>query len=118
MLRTCAMGCAAAMFLGLAVGCNLKQDATPTAAERDRAVTAYKVQLDGLDRKIADLKAKAEKAAGDEKPKLDAKVKEATAKREAFAKKCDELKAVAVEKIDAAKKDAEAALADFKKSVE
>ena len=117
MLRTCVMCCAVAGFLGLAVGCN-RLEPKPTNAQRDEAVTAYKVQLDGLDRKIEDLKAKAEKAIGEEKPKLEAKLKEATAKRDAFVKKCDELKAAAAEKLDAAKKDVEAALADFKKAVE
>ena len=118
MLRTCVMCCAAAGFLGLAVGCNQKTETKATNAPRDEAVTAYKVQLEGLDHKIADLKTKAEKAAGDEKPKLEAKLKEATAKRDAFVKKYDELKGAAAEKFDAAKKDAEAALADFKKAVE
>jgi chromosome segregation ATPase len=116
MLRTCVLGCALAGFLGLAVGCN-RTDTKPTPTQREAVVSSYQTQLVDLNKKIDDLKAKADKAAADEKPKLEAKLKEATARRDAFAKKLDELKAAA-DKVDAVKKDAEAALAEVKKAVE
>jgi hypothetical protein len=120
MMRTCVLCCAVAGLLGLAVGCDRLSSSSSkaTATQRDEAVTAYKVRLDELDKKVAELKDKAEKATGDDKVKLEAKWKEATGKREAVAKKLDELKAAAAEKIDAMKKDADAALADLKKVVE
>jgi hypothetical protein len=118
MLRTYVLCCAVAGTLGLAIGCNRLQDSKPANAPRDEVVSAYKTQLTDFDHKIADLKAKVDKAAGDDKPKLEAKLKEATAKRDAFAKKFEEYKSAATEKLEAAKKDAEAALGELKKAVE
>ena len=50
-------------------------------------MTSYQSRLTEADKKIASLKEKAEKATGDEKVKLEVKLKEATGKREALAKK-------------------------------
>ena len=126
MLRTCVLCCAVAGLLGLAVGCNrsseskpeTKPETKPTLGARDEAVAAYKTKLDDVDKKIADLKDKASKATGDEKTKLEAKLKDATAKREAVGKKVDEMKATAADKWEGVKKDTDAALEDLKKFVE
>jgi hypothetical protein len=122
MTRACVLCCAAAGVLGLAVGCNSwtesKPDPKTTTVHRDEAVAGYKTKLDDLDKQLAALKDKADKAAGDEKPKLEAKHKEAVAKRDAFVKKSDELKAAPADKVDAAKKAGDAALAELKKAVE
>jgi hypothetical protein len=119
-------------LLGLTVGCGSssskskdgtgRADAgskeTPTLAARDEAVAAYKTRLDDVDKKIADLKDRAGKATGDEKTKLEGKLKDATTKREAVGKKVDELKAAAADKWEGVKKDTDAALEDLKKFVE
>ena len=80
MFRTCVLCCAMAGVLGLTVGCkNGSETKTPTT--QSEAVTAYQSKLTEADKKIATLKEKAEKATGDEKVKLEAKLKEATGKR-------------------------------------
>jgi hypothetical protein len=116
MLRTCVLCCAVAGLVGLAVGCNNGSSSGTT--KRDEAAKAAKVTLDDLDKKAAALKEKAEKATGDEKAKLEARVKDAGAKREPAAKKVDELKAAAGDKWEAAKKDTDAALDEYKKAIE
>lgn len=125
MLRTCVLCCAAGGLVGLVVGCSSWSESKPEpgkpavkAATKDEAVAGYKARLDDEDKKLAELKSKAEKAAGDEKAKLDAKAKDAAAKREAFVKKYDELKAAPADKWEPAKKDADAAFDEFKKAVE
>jgi hypothetical protein len=99
--------------LALAVGCN----GTPEA-KKDEAVAAMKVELEKLDKKVAELKEKAEKATGDAKASLEAKWKESAVKREAAGKKLDEMKAAAADKWEAIKKDADKTVEDLKKSVE
>src|SRR4051794_4341818 len=98
MLRTCVICCALAGVVGLTVGCNNTKDTKPAPAKKDEAVTAYKTQLGVLDKQVDDLKAKAEKAAGDDKVKLDAKLKDAAAKRDVAKKKLDELEKAAADK--------------------
>ncbi len=118
MLRTCVLCCAVAGLVGLVVGCDGRQESKLPAIHQNESITVYKVRLDELDKKVADLKARAEKATGDEKTKLEAKWKESAGKREAFAKKFDAVKAAAEDKLEAAKKEAEAALDEFRKAVE
>lgn len=119
-MRTSVLCCAVAA-VGLAVGCvksDSKSDpkATVGATQAD-AVAAYKPKLDEADKRIGELRGLAEKATGDEKVKLDARVKEATAKREAVGKKVDEVKAAAADKWEATKKDADTALDELMKFV-
>lgn len=120
-MRACVLCCAVAASAGLIVGCkggSESKEKTGVSATHDEAVAAYKLKLDDFDKKIADLKDKASKAAGDEKVKLDAKLKDAAAKREAFEKKTGELKVAAADKWDAVKKEADAALDELRKAVE
>ena len=112
MLRTGVLCCAMAGLLGLAVGCD-----NLTKSQND-AVTTMQSDLEKLDKKLADLKERADKAAGDEKPKLEAKWKEAGAKREAAKKKHDELRTAPADKFDAVKKEADAAVGEYRKAVE
>ena len=116
MLRTCVLCCAVAGLVGLTAGCNNGSSSGTT--KRDEAATAAKARLDTLDKQLASLKEKAEKATGDEKGKLEARVKDAGAKREAAVKKVDELKAAAGDKWEATRKDADAALDEYRKAVE
>lgn len=121
MLRTCALFCAAAGILGLAVGCNLSSDSKDGKSpltQRDEAVKSMKVKLDELDKKIDELKAKAEKASGEEKTKLEAKWKESAGKREEFAKKFEKLKSSAAAEWEAAKNETEHAFGELKKAIE
>jgi len=113
MLRTGVLCCAVAGVLALAVGCNLTTD----TKKRDEAAAAVKSKLDEMDKKIAELKEKAEKATGEEKVKLEAKWKESAGKREAAKKKLDELAAAAADKWEAVKKDADHALDELKNAV-
>lgn len=112
MLRTSVLCCALAGILTLGVGCD------SFTKSRDEAVTSMQTDLEKLDKKIAELKEKAEKAAGDEKGRLEAKWKEASAKRDAAKKKLDELRTAAAGKWDAMKKEADTAVGELKKAVE
>jgi len=116
MLRTCVLCCAMTGAVGLVVGCT--PGSSSGVGKRDEAAKAAKVTLDNLDKQFAALKERADKAAGDEKPKLEAKVKEVGAKRDAAAKKVEELKAAPPDKWEPVKKDADHALEEFKKAVE
>ena len=116
MLRTSVLCCAMAGILSLAVGCDFF--GSRGMKPRDDAVAAMKTEIDKLDKKVAELKEKADKATGDEKGRLEARWKESSAKREAVGKKLEELKTAAIDKWEAAKKDADAALGEFKKSVD
>ena len=118
MLRTCVLCCAVAGVLALAVGCSLFSSDKPATQKRDEAAAAMKTELEKMDKKLAELKERAEKATGEEKGKLEARVKDAGAKREAAVKKVDELKAAAGDKWEATKKDADAALDEYRKAVE
>ncbi|MFM8274580.1 MAG: hypothetical protein ACKODX_19935 [Gemmata sp.] len=117
MLRTCVICCALAGVAGLTAGCNNTKDPKPAPAKKDEAVAAYKTQLGALDKQVDELKAKGEKAAGDDKVRLEARLKDAGAKRDAAQKKLDELARAAADKWEAANKDAAAALEDLKKAV-
>jgi hypothetical protein len=118
MLRTGVLCCAVAGALGLVVGCNQSSDNKSSTAKKDEAVAAFKVKIDEMDKKLAELKEKAEKAVGEDKVKLEAKWHESAGKREAAMKKLDELKAAAADKWEVVKKDAESAFDALKKAVE
>lgn len=86
-----------AALLGFSLGCGSAVPA-PTTRNEDEGVTthkarvaAYRARLGELDKKLDDQKAKAEKATGDDKTKLQAKQKDAVAKRDAAKKAIDEL---------------------------
>jgi hypothetical protein len=108
--------CALAGAVGLTIGCSNTKD-TKSTASHDDALKNYKTQLGGFDKQVEDLKAKVEKATGEEKAKLEPKLKDATAKRDAAKKKLEELEKVASEKWDAVNKEVEAAFEDVKKAV-
>jgi archaellum component FlaC len=76
-----------------------------------------KAKLDELDKKIEDLKAKAEKASGEEKIKLEQKWKDSAGKRAELAKKYEELKSAAADKWQDVKKETEHAYEELKKEV-
>jgi hypothetical protein len=117
MVRSLVLCCALGMF-GLAVGCDFGSDSKSPKTKQEEAVADSKAKLDGLDKKLNELKDRAAKATGDEKAKLDAKVAEATAKREAVVKKHEALKTAAADKWEAARTEATAALEEYRKAVE
>ena len=81
MLRTCLFSCAAVGLLGFAVGC--KAETTPssiTISKQEDAVKDAEKMLKEFDARAADLKAKIDKATGEEKAKLEVKWKEAEPK--------------------------------------
>jgi chromosome segregation ATPase len=117
MLRTAVLCCALGSVLGLTVGCNWSSSGTGALKTREEAVATFKSELDKLDKKIAELKDKAEKASGDDKSKLEARWKEIVKKREAVGKKLDEVSVAAIEKWEALKKEADNAIEELKKSI-
>ena len=116
MLRTCVICCALASVAGLTIGCNGAKETKPTVS-KDESLKSYKTQLGTFDKQVDDLKARAEKATGEEKTKLEAKWKESAAKRDAAKKKLEELEKAAADKWDALSKEAETAFEDVKKAV-
>ena len=72
-------------------------------------------QLEGLDAKYEELKASAAKAEGQAKKDLEKKVEEAKAKRDAAAKKLDELKVAAPDRWEKVKEGVGNAFDDLKK---
>jgi len=118
MLRTCVLCCAMAGIVGLTVGCNLFSSSNGAIKDRDEAVKTLKAKLDELDKQLVAFKEKADKATGDEKGKLEAKHKDATATRDVFAKKLKELETAAADKWEAVKKDAEKASDEAKKAMD
>ena len=116
MLRTGVICCALAGVVGLTIGCSNSKDTKPTV-NKEESLKNYKTQLAGFDKQVDDLKAKTDKATGEEKTKLEAKLKDATAKRDAAKKKLEELEKAAAEKWDATNKEVEAAFDDVKKAV-
>lgn len=115
MLRTCVICCALAGVVGLTVGCNNSKDTKTTA--KDDSLKSYKTQVSAFDKQVDDLKAKAEKATGDAKVKLDAKYAESAAKRDAAKKKLEELEKAAADKWDAVEKELKTAIDDASKAV-
>ncbi len=115
-MRTCVFCCALAGVVGLTVGCTGSKDSRPTTG-KDESVRAYKFQLGEFDKRVEELKAKAEKATGEEKAKLEAKWKESAAKRDAAKKKLKELEEAAADKWEALDKDAVKAFEEVKKAV-
>src|SRR5262245_48845126 len=122
MLRTCVLCCALVGAVGLAIGCNNAtkdtKDTKPTpTVNKEETVKSYKTQLGTFDKQVDDLKAKSEKATGEEKTKLEAKLKDATAKRDAAKKKLEELEKAAADKWDATEKDVKAAFEEAAKAM-
>jgi hypothetical protein len=103
---------------GKAGAASKEKDKAGVGSSHDEVIAAYQLRIGEFDKKIADLKDKSGKAAGDEKGKLEGKLKDATAKREVAEKKLGDLKAAAADKWDAAKKDVDAAVDDLRKAVE
>ncbi len=116
MLRTCVICCAMAGAVGLTIGCTGSKDTKPSVS-KDDSLKSYKTQLAGFDKQVDDLKAKADKATGEEKTKLEAKWKESAAKRDAAKKKLEELEKAAADKWDAVEKEAKTAFEDATKAV-
>jgi|SRR5579864_5718323 len=84
-------------------------------AKRDEYAREKQKELDKLDAKYEELKASAAKAEGQAKKDLDKKVEEAKVKRDAAAKKLDELKEAAPDRWEKIKEGAENAFDDLKK---
>ena len=120
MLRLCVLCCAMAGLLGMVVGCSSVSDTKPivTQAQKDQAVKDIKANLDALDKKLADLKARIEKSSGEEKVELEKKWKESAGKREALEKKFEKLKTEVAEKWSAAKKELEDEYEELKKKLQ
>ena len=123
MLRICVLGCAMAVSLALVVGCTSSSDTgngkpVITQAQKDEAVRAINDKLAAIDKKLEELKTRAEKATGEEKAKLEAKWQESAGKREALKKKYDELKSAAADKWEVIKNEAEHAYNELKKAIE
>jgi hypothetical protein len=92
-------------------------DATAAAAKakRDEFVQVMQKQIDELDVKYKALEKRAAEAKGDAKKDLDEKVKVAKAKRDAAARKLDELKEAGVDRWEKVKEGVGSALDDLKK---
>ena len=84
-------------------------------AKRDEYVREMHKQLDELDTKYEEFKASAAKAAGQAKKDLDKKLDEAKVKRDAAAKKLDELKDAAPDRWEKIKDGVGSAFDDLKK---
>ena len=116
-MRACALACAVAMTV-VVVGCDKEKKVEITIPARDDLAKDLGEKVKEFDKKLDDLKAKAKSATGDEKAKLDVKVKEAGEKREAFAKKLDEMKKAGADKWEGFKKDAQHSFDEFKKAID
>ena len=87
-------------------------------AKRDEYVSEMHKQLEGLDAKYEELKARAAKAEGQAKKDLEKKVGEAKVKRDAAARKLDELKVAAPDRWEKVKEEVGNAFDDLKKLFE
>ena len=106
MFRTFAVFCALSGAVALTIGCTGPSNTTQKKGE---AVVTYKAELGQLDKQVTELKEMAEKAAGEEKVKLESRLKDLSAKRDAAKKKLEELEKAAAEKWEAVNKEAKAA---------
>lgn len=93
------------------------KDVTAKAAKEKRDAYAREMQkqLDDLDTKYEDLKGRAAKAEGQAKKDLDKQLDEAKVKRDAAAKKLDELKEAAPDRWEKVKDGVKNAFDDLKK---
>lgn len=120
----------ASLILG-AVGCGSGSPTTKPvsspgedpAMQHKNRIAALKARADELEKKLGDLKGRAEKATGDEKTKLQARVKDGTTALEAARKKVEELEKAGAdgkygELAITAHKEASAALESLAKAVE
>ena len=115
----------------LALGCGISTSSTPgthskvkdavdatteaAKAERDKFVREMSKQLDELNLKYKALEQRAAEAKGDAKKELDEKVKVAKAKRDAAAKKLDELKEAGADRWEKVRDGVGTAFDDLKK---
>ena len=87
-------------------------------AKRDEYASEMHKQLEGLDAKYEELKTRAAKAEGQAKKDLEKKVGEAKVKRDAAARKLDELKVAAPDRWEKVKEEVGNAFDDLKKLFE
>jgi len=87
-------------------------------AKRDEYARGMQTKLDELDTKHKALEKRASEAKGDAKKDLDEKVKASKAKRDAAAKKLDELKEASHDRWEKIKDGVENAFEDLKKATE
>lgn len=95
-----------------------KATAEAAKAKRDEYARAAQKRLDELTAKYEELKTRAAKAEGQAKKDLEKKAEEAKVKRDAAAKKLDELKAASHDSWEKVKDGVENAFEDLKKVVE
>jgi DNA anti-recombination protein RmuC len=95
-------------------------DATAVAAraKRDEFARSMSKQLDELNAKYEDLRARAARAEGQAKKDLEKKLEEAKPRRDAAAKRLDELKAASHDRWEKVKDGVGSAFEDLKKAVE
>ena len=95
-------------------------DATAEAAKarRDEYVKDMNKQLDALNVKYDEWKAKAQKAEGEAKKELDKKLEEAKVKRDVAAKKLSEVKEASIDRWEKVKDGVGSAFDDLKKIFE
>jgi hypothetical protein len=130
MLRSSMLCCAMAGVIGPVLGCNSSKEPKPSSQTEKEGVTQHKARvaalrarLGELDQKLDDLKARTDKATGEEKTKLEVKWKESVAKHDAAKKKIDQMETVGADgnlsaETVAASKEAAAAIDEFKNVVE
>ncbi len=90
-------------------------EASAALAKRDQYAREMHKQLDALDAKCEDLKARAAKAEGQARKDLDKQIAEAKAKRDAAASKLDELKKADAGRWEKIKGEVGSAFEDLKK---
>jgi hypothetical protein len=94
------------------------KDAEVAKAKRDEYARQMQKQLDQLDTKYEELKAKAAKAEGQAKKDLEKRLAEAKVKRDAAAKNLDELKEAGADRWEKVKEGVGGALDELKKVFE
>lgn len=92
--------------------------AEAASAKKDEYVKEMNKQLEVLDAKIADLKERSAKAAGEAKKDLEKKLEDAKAKHSTAAKKLEELKEASAEQWEKLKEGMSKAFGDLKKVIE
>jgi hypothetical protein len=102
--------------LKIAVTEDKEVTAKAAKAKRDEYALEMQKQLDGLDAKFEELKASAAKAEGQSKKDLEKKLDEAKVKRDAAARKLDELKATDPDRWEKVKDGVGNAFDDLKKA--
>jgi hypothetical protein len=111
--------CVLPSLLALQAGCNTTTTIDTRAAEADReaAVKNMNARLNEMDVKLAELKARAERASGEEKTRLEAKWRESAGKREQLARKCEQLQTATANGWVDIRNDAEHTYEELRKSL-